>query len=168
VAIGGLIAIAVTLTAVGAATAKHESADTFVAISHSPTASARPASHRSSPPSATPARSAAALAAAASRATAASAAVQASAARVAAARAASQAAASASAAAARAAQAPPPDSGGASDCTPGYSPCIPLGPDVDCAGGSGNGPRFVQGPIEVTGSDPYRLDADHDGVGCES
>jgi len=55
----------------------------------------------------------------------------------------------------------------AQDCTPGYRPCIPPGPDVDCAGGSGNGPRYVEGPVYVTGSDPYGLDADHDGVGCE-
>jgi hypothetical protein len=59
---------------------------------------------------------------------------------------------------------PPAPSGG---CTPGYDPCIPPGPDVDCAGGSGNGPRYVQGPVTVTGSDPYGLDADHDGIGCE-
>jgi hypothetical protein len=39
--------------------------------------------------------------------------------------------------------------------------------DIDCAGGSGNGPRYVQGPIQVTGSDPYGLDRDHDGIGCE-
>jgi hypothetical protein len=38
---------------------------------------------------------------------------------------------------------------------------------VDCAGGSGDGPRYVQGPIVVTGSDPYGLDRDHDGIGCE-
>jgi hypothetical protein len=25
----------------------------------------------------------------------------------------------------------------------------------------------VQGPIEVTGSDPYDLDRDGDGIGCE-
>ena len=50
-------------------------------------------------------------------------------------------------------------------CTPGYSPCIPPGPDVDCAGGSGNGPRYIQGPVQVTGSDPYHLDSDGDGVG---
>lgn len=55
----------------------------------------------------------------------------------------------------------------AEDCTPGYSPCIPPGPDVDCAGGSGDGPRYVQGPVYVTGSDPYGLDRDGDGVGCE-
>jgi hypothetical protein len=58
---------------------------------------------------------------------------------------------------------PPPTT----DCTPGYDPCIPPGDDVDCAGGSGNGPRYVEGPVYVTGSDPYGLDTDHDGVGCE-
>lgn len=52
-------------------------------------------------------------------------------------------------------------------CTPGYDPCIPPGPDVDCAGGSGNGPRYVEGPVRVTGSDPYGLDRDGDGIGCE-
>jgi Excalibur calcium-binding domain len=55
---------------------------------------------------------------------------------------------------------PPPD------CQ-GYSPCIPPGPDVDCAGGSGDGPRYVNGPVYVEGSDPYGLDSDGDGVGCE-
>jgi hypothetical protein len=55
-----------------------------------------------------------------------------------------------------------------SDCTPGYSPCISdVGGDVDCAGGSGNGPRYVVGPIQVTGDDPYDLDRDGDGIGCE-
>jgi hypothetical protein len=57
--------------------------------------------------------------------------------------------------------------GGGSNCTPGYSPCIPPGPDVDCLGGGGDGPRFVQGPVQVTGSDPYGLDSDGNGVGCE-
>jgi hypothetical protein len=52
-------------------------------------------------------------------------------------------------------------------CTPGYDPCIPLGPDVDCAGGRGNGPRYVGGPVRVFGSDPYGLDRDGDGYGCE-
>src|SRR5213076_1665016 len=52
-------------------------------------------------------------------------------------------------------------------CTPGYSPCIPPGSDVDCAGGGGDGPRYVQGPVRVTGSDPYDLDGNGDGVGCE-
>jgi hypothetical protein len=55
----------------------------------------------------------------------------------------------------------------ATNCTPGYSPCIAPGSDVDCAGGSGNGPRYVSGPVQVTGSDPYGLDRDGDGIGCE-
>jgi endonuclease YncB( thermonuclease family) len=53
------------------------------------------------------------------------------------------------------------------DCQ-GYSPCLPPGPDVDCAGGSGDGPRYVNGPMSVRGSDPYGLDSDGNGVGCES
>jgi hypothetical protein len=52
------------------------------------------------------------------------------------------------------------------DCQ-GYSPCLPPGPDVDCAGGSGDGPRYVNGPVYVNGSDPYELDGNGDGVGCE-
>lgn len=73
---------------------------------------------------------------------------------------------------------PPPSSGGGSDeggsggasgggCTPGYSPCIAPGSDVDCEGGGGDGPRYVGGPVQVSGSDPYALDSNHDGVGCE-
>jgi hypothetical protein len=53
--------------------------------------------------------------------------------------------------------------GGGADCTPGYDPCIPPGPDVDCRGGGGNGPRYVDGPVTVTGSDPYGLDGNNDG-----
>jgi len=53
-------------------------------------------------------------------------------------------------------------------CTPGYDPCVPVASDVDCAGGSGDGPAYVDGPISVTGSDPYGLDSDGDGVGCQS
>ncbi|RWB71520.1 MAG: calcium-binding protein [Mesorhizobium sp.] len=40
------------------------------------------------------------------------------------------------------------------------------GGDLDCAGGKGNNP-VVQGPVAVSGSDPNRLDGDHDGIGCE-
>ena len=40
--------------------------------------------------------------------------------------------------------------------------------DYDCAGGSGNGPYYVRGPVYVVGTDHYRLDSDGDGVGCES
>jgi hypothetical protein len=53
------------------------------------------------------------------------------------------------------------------DCQ-GYSPCLARGGDVDCAGGSGDGPRYVDGPVYVNGSDPYDLDRDGDGVACES
>jgi hypothetical protein len=60
---------------------------------------------------------------------------------------------------------PPPN------CTPGYSPCLVYhgGADYDCAGGSGNGPYYTQPGVvyHVTGSDPYGLDADNDGLGCE-
>jgi resuscitation-promoting factor RpfB len=52
------------------------------------------------------------------------------------------------------------------NCTPGYSPCLPIASDYDCAGGSGNGPKYVSGTVRVTGSDPYGLDANHDGIGC--
>ncbi|TDW70607.1 G5 domain-containing protein [Kribbella pratensis] len=54
-----------------------------------------------------------------------------------------------------------------SGCDPNYSGCVPIASDVDCSGGSGNGPEYVEGPIEVIGTDKYRLDADHDGIACE-
>jgi len=57
-------------------------------------------------------------------------------------------------------------SGGGGGCTPGYSPCLPPASDYDCAGGSGDGPAYT-GYVTVSGSDPYGLDADGDGVGCE-
>jgi hypothetical protein len=53
-----------------------------------------------------------------------------------------------------------------SNCTPGYSPCLPPASDYDCLGGSGDGPQYA-GFVRVTGSDPYGLDADNDGYGCE-
>lgn len=56
--------------------------------------------------------------------------------------------------------------GSGGGCTPGYSPCLSPAPDYDCAGGSGDGPKYT-GRVTVTGSDPYGLDADGDGVGCE-
>ena len=56
----------------------------------------------------------------------------------------------------------------ASNCDSNYSgACVPIASDVDCAGGSGNGPAYVSGPVYVVGSDIYRLDGDGDGVGCE-
>jgi hypothetical protein len=54
------------------------------------------------------------------------------------------------------------------NCHPSYTPCIaPGSSDVDCLPGSGNGPRFVHGPVQVHGPDQYGLDGNHDGVGCE-
>jgi hypothetical protein len=66
---------------------------------------------------------------------------------------------------------PPPPVTASSDsssagCTPGYSPCLPPASDYDCSGGSGDGPEYT-GYVTVTGSDPYGLDADGDGAGCE-
>lgn len=54
-----------------------------------------------------------------------------------------------------------------SGCDPNYSGCVPIASDVDCAGGSGNGPAYVSGPVQVIGQDIYGLDADNDGIGCE-
>lgn len=54
-----------------------------------------------------------------------------------------------------------------SKCDPNYSGCVPIASDVDCAGGSGNGPAYVKGPVQVIGIDIYGLDGDHDGWGCE-
>lgn len=54
-----------------------------------------------------------------------------------------------------------------SSCDPNYSGCVPIASDVDCAGGSGNGPAYVQGPVTIIGRDVYGLDSDGDGIGCE-
>jgi hypothetical protein len=53
------------------------------------------------------------------------------------------------------------------NCDPNYSPCVPIASDVDCAGGSGNGPAYVGGPVTVIGTDVYDLDRDNDGVACD-
>jgi len=56
-----------------------------------------------------------------------------------------------------------------SNCDPNYSgACVPIASDVDCAGGSGNGPAYVSGPVYVIGTDIYDLDRDGNGQGCES
>jgi hypothetical protein len=57
----------------------------------------------------------------------------------------------------------------ADGCNRNYTPCVPDDPvDVDCAGGSGNGPSYVTGPVRVIGDDVYGLDADGNGIGCEA
>ncbi len=57
----------------------------------------------------------------------------------------------------------------AGQCDPNYSgACVPIASDVDCAGGSGNGPAYVEGPVKVVGTDIYDLDRDGNGIGCEN
>ncbi|WP_366914659.1 YHYH domain-containing protein [Roseovarius sp.] len=59
-------------------------------------------------------------------------------------------------------------SNSSSDCHPSYrGACVPIASDVDCAGGSGNGPAYVRGPVQVVGRDVYGLDRDGDGIACE-
>jgi uncharacterized membrane protein YuzA (DUF378 family) len=55
-----------------------------------------------------------------------------------------------------------------SGCDPNYSgACVPIASDVDCGGGSGNGPAYVYGVVNVIGKDIYDLDRNGDGYGCE-
>ncbi|HEX2070544.1 MAG TPA: hypothetical protein VHF90_02720, partial [Thermoleophilaceae bacterium] len=61
--------------------------------------------------------------------------------------------------------APPADAG--AGCDPNYGGCVPQASDVDCGGGSGDGPEYVYGAVPVTGTDVYDLDSDSDGVACE-
>jgi hypothetical protein len=57
----------------------------------------------------------------------------------------------------------------APQCDSNYTgACVPIASDVDCAGGSGNGPAYVRGPVRVVGNDHYKLDSDGDGIGCET
>jgi len=58
--------------------------------------------------------------------------------------------------------------GGGGGCNSNYSgACVPIASDVDCGGGSGNGPSYVYGTVRVVGNDVYGLDSDGDGYGCE-
>lgn len=50
-----------------------------------------------------------------------------------------------------------------SSCHSSYSPCLPIVGDLDCADVRALGVA----PVRVLGSDPYRLDGDNDGLGCE-
>jgi hypothetical protein len=54
----------------------------------------------------------------------------------------------------------PPRQPSGGDCMSGYSPCLPIVADLDCG--------EIGHPVRVTGSDPYRLDADDDGIGCDT
>lgn len=54
---------------------------------------------------------------------------------------------------------PAPQKAGGSGCHPSYVPCVPAGPDLDCPD--------IGHPVQVVGTDSFRLDADDDGVGCE-
>lgn len=56
-----------------------------------------------------------------------------------------------------------PSGGGSGGCEPGYSPCLPRVADLNCSEIPAD-----KKPVRVTGSDPYHLDADHNGIGCQS
>jgi Lamin Tail Domain/Glucodextranase, domain B len=54
-------------------------------------------------------------------------------------------------------------------CDPNYEgACLdPNATDYDCAGGEGDGPEYVEGPITIVGEDRFDLGANEDGVACE-
>jgi len=56
-----------------------------------------------------------------------------------------------------------PDPEPAGNCHPSYDSCVPDGPDLDCPDVRAMG----LAPVDVIGPDEYRLDGDHDGLGCE-
>src|SRR6266511_1430713 len=63
----------------------------------------------------------------------------------------------------------PPSTAPPKNCDPAYpDDCLQDGiGDWDCADGSGNGPNYVEGPLTVRPPDPFDLDRNHNGVGCE-
>jgi hypothetical protein len=66
---------------------------------------------------------------------------------------------------------PPPPPPSSPTCHPSYQgECLPPdASDVDCAGGSGDGPVYAYtNDIRMVGPDDYGLDSDRDGYGCES
>jgi hypothetical protein len=64
---------------------------------------------------------------------------------------------------------PKPKPRPASNCDSNYTgACVPVASDVDCGGGSGDGPEYVDGPVQVVGSDVYDLDRDGDGIACDT
>ena len=64
----------------------------------------------------------------------------------------------------------PPPTAPPQNCHSSYEgECLKVGiGDYDCAGGSGNGPSYVQGTVRVVGPDEFDLDRDGDGLGCET
>ena len=64
---------------------------------------------------------------------------------------------------------PPPPAPTSNNCHPSYTgACLdPSASDYDCAGGSGDGPKYT-GFVRVVGYDEFGLDSDNDGLGCES
>lgn len=63
----------------------------------------------------------------------------------------------------RLSRSPAGGNGTGAGCQPGYSPCLPRVVDLNCS----DIPASKK-PVRVTGSDPYRLDGDGDGYGCDS
>lgn len=57
----------------------------------------------------------------------------------------------------------PPTTAPGGGCEPGYSPCLPITDDLNC-----DDIDDSLKPIHVTGDDPYGLDSDDDGYGCET
>jgi endonuclease YncB( thermonuclease family) len=64
---------------------------------------------------------------------------------------------------------PHAQAGAQAGCHPSYKgACLdPNASDYDCAGGSGNGPKYT-GPVRVVGPDDFDLDRDGDGYACEN
>jgi micrococcal nuclease len=58
---------------------------------------------------------------------------------------------------------PAPKAKPAPNCHPSYVPCLPIVADLNCPDVRAMG----LAPVRVIGPDDYRLDADHDGYGCE-
>jgi cytochrome c5 len=58
---------------------------------------------------------------------------------------------------------PKPTPRPAARCHPSYTPCLPIVADLNCPAVRAMG----KAPVRVIGPDVYRLDADHDGIGCE-
>ncbi len=65
---------------------------------------------------------------------------------------------------------PPATAAPSGRCHASYAgACVPIASDVDCGGGSGNGPAYVyEKNFRVVGADVYGLDSDSDGIACES